>query len=130
MAETIEMKICKDCGIVVTDSRTGSRAVFTIGDLEPFYKGMTPQLIGSDGGGLGYRISVEYHEEETETKEKAKKWDKYTLDGKNITPEIIEQIEELEEKREAVTMWLKNAKAQGRISMSDGMKLDEILGDS
>ena len=34
--------------------------------------------------------------------EKAERWEKYTLDGKNITPEIIEQIEELEQKLEAV----------------------------
>ncbi|KKM62127.1 hypothetical protein LCGC14_1524740 [marine sediment metagenome] len=61
MAEKIEMRFCKDCGIVVTDVRTGSRALFIIGDLEPFYKGTTPQLIGSDESGLGYRISVEYH---------------------------------------------------------------------
>ena len=78
MAEKItEMKICKDCSIVVTDSRTGSSAVFTIGDLEPVYKGMAPQLMGSDNGGLGYRISVEYHEEETETKKKAEKFDRF-----------------------------------------------------
>lgn len=58
------MKICKDCGIVVTDVRTGSRVLFTIGDLEPFRKGTTPQLVGSDESGLGYRICVEYHEVE------------------------------------------------------------------
>lgn len=32
------------------------------------------------------------------------------------------------EKLEAIKTWLKNAKAQGCISISDGMKLDEILG--
>ena len=36
---------------------------------------------------------------------------------------LLDQAKRLE----AIKTWLKNAKAQGRISMSDGMKLDEVL---
>lgn len=39
---------------------------------------------------------------------KAERWDKYTLNGQNITPEIIEAIEEAEAKLEAIKIWLKD----------------------
>ena len=49
---------------------------------------------------LDWLLEVEAHYKPIESK--AEKWDKYTLDGKNITPEIIEQIEALEQKIKAI----------------------------
>lgn len=69
-----------------------------------------------------YQLKIEYDK----LKEKAEKWDKYTLDGKNITPEIIEQIEELEQKLEAVKTWFREGLD---LKTPDMHKLHEILGD-
>ena len=58
---------------------------------------------------------------------KAEKWDKYTLDGKNITPEIIEQIEELEQKLEAVNKFLRLADKEVVYDLGASQYLDNQM---
>ena len=66
-------------------------------------------------------------------KEKAQKWDKYTLDGASIIPEIIEAIEEAEKKLEAVNKFREELRLEIKAKLYQTTKqsilrrLDDIL---
>lgn len=60
--------------------------------------------------------------------EDAKRWGKYTLNGRNITPEIIERIEELEQELEAAKNYFEDHCGKCDVEDCLGCSYDHIKG--